>query len=194
MVFIGFNHSVSILSIISAVKELSKFLEEHPNILPEEQNDKRKRQLVKTKVFKERKQRRQREEKKSSNLTKYWIFGFKKNSSCSHSLFVLSQVVDYFTQHGSSVNLASLHASKAFDRVHHVKLFNKLLARGFPGHIVKVLIDWYGKILSRVRWNGVFSRVESIRSGIRQGGILSPFLFMWTHSSQFWDHLILAVT
>jgi len=39
---------------------------------------------------------------------------------------------------------------------HHVKLLNKLVDRGFPGHIVKVLIDWYGKTYSRVRWNEVY--------------------------------------
>ena len=72
-------------------------------------------------------------------------------------------------------------------------MLNFLLARGFPGHIVKVLVDWYGKTFSRVRWNDVFSSLVSIRSGIRHCGILSPFLFniiMWTHSSRFSDHLI----
>ena len=104
-------------------------------------------------------------------------FGFKKNSSCSHALFVLSQVVNYFSSHGSTVYMASLDASKAFDRVNHIKLFEKLIARGLPSYIIKVLIDWYGKIFSVVRWKNCFSLMFSVRSGIRQGGILSPFLF-----------------
>jgi len=45
-------------------------------------------------------------------------FGFKKNSVCLQALFVLSQVVVYFSTHGSTVYMASLDASKAFDRVH----------------------------------------------------------------------------
>jgi len=73
-------------------------------------------------------------------------FGFKKGSSCSHVVFVLSQVVDYFTSHDSTVYVASLDASKAFDRVNHVKLFRKLLEKGIPVTIVKVLSDWYGKV------------------------------------------------
>lgn len=104
-------------------------------------------------------------------------FGFKKQSGCSHALFVLSQVADYFNSHGSSVYVASLDASKAFDRVNHVKLFNKLLEKGLPGNIIKILIDWYGKIFGVVKWNDAFSTKVSVRSGIRQGGILSPFLF-----------------
>jgi len=35
-------------------------------------------------------------------------------------------------------------AAIAFDRVNHVKLFNKVIDRGLLGNIVKILIDWYG--------------------------------------------------
>jgi len=55
--------------------------------------------------------------------------------------FVLTQILDYFISHGSNVYLASLDATKAFDRVHLIKLFNKLLDLNFPGVIVKVLFD-----------------------------------------------------
>jgi len=79
-------------------------------------------------------------------------FGFKKKKlSCSHALFALSQVTDYFVNRGSSVYIASLDASKAFDRVHHTKLFNKLLERGLSGRIIRVLIDWYGKLFWMVK-------------------------------------------
>ena len=50
-------------------------------------------------------------------------FGFKQKSSCSHAIFLLKQVTDYFTARGSNVYLTALDARKAFDRVHHVKLF-----------------------------------------------------------------------
>jgi len=73
-------------------------------------------------------------------------FGFKKNSGCSHALFVLSQVVDYFTAHGSTVYMASLDASKAFDHVNHIKLFNTLIDRGLPTHIIIIFINWCGKL------------------------------------------------
>ena len=34
--------------------------------------------------------------------------------------------------------------------------------------IIKILMDWYGKIYSVVRWYDTLSRQESVRSGIRQ--------------------------
>ena len=64
---------------------------------------------------------------------------------------------------------------KAFDRVNHVKLFEKLIERRFPGGIVKV--HWYDKTFSRVRWGDCLSHSVCVRSGIRQGSILSLMLF-----------------
>jgi len=73
--------------------------------------------------------------------------------------------------------LSALEASKAFDRVNHSKLFDKLVARNMPNCILRVLINWYGKLQSLVRWNGVFSSSFTVTCGARQGGVLSPFLF-----------------
>jgi len=61
--------------------------------------------------------------------------------------------------------------------VNHVKLFDKLIDRGFPSMLVNVLLDWYGKTFSTVKWAGCYSRCISVRNGIRQGGILSLLLF-----------------
>ena len=104
-------------------------------------------------------------------------FGFKNNSSCSHAIFLLKEVTDYYVSRGSNVYMASLDARKAFDRVNHVKLFNILINKGLPGRLVKIIIDWYGKTFSVVRWNECFSESCIVKSGIRQGGILSPTFF-----------------
>jgi len=37
------------------------------------------------------------------------------------------------------------YSTKAFDRVLHIKLFEKLLESGLPGGIVKVIFDWYSQ-------------------------------------------------
>lgn len=42
---------------------------------------------------------------------------------------------------------------------------------------VASLVDWYGKIFCMVKWDGCYSQYVHIKSGIRQGGILSPLLF-----------------
>ena len=40
-----------------------------------------------------------------------------------------------------------------------------------------ILRDWYGKLTSVIRWNGVLSSSSAVTYGARQGGILSPILF-----------------
>ena len=57
------------------------------------------------------------------------------------------------------------------------KLFRKLYGRKWPTWFIEILINWFGKLNSVVRWNGEFSAPFNVMSGIRQGGVLSPLLF-----------------
>ena len=73
-------------------------------------------------------------------------FGFKRHVGCEDAIFTLKSTVEYFISRGSSVYLASLDISKAFDHVHHFKLFNSLLTSGIPVIIVNLLCQWYSKL------------------------------------------------
>ena len=70
-----------------------------------------------------------------------------------------------------------LDASKAFDRVKHFILFQKLVDRGMPGYIVRLLIHWYSNQTICIRWSGKLSEHFGVINGFRQGGILSPHVF-----------------
>ena len=59
-------------------------------------------------------------------------FGFKAGHSTDQCTFLLNQTASYFVTHGSSVHAVFLDASKAFDRVLHMKLFEKLIQRKVP--------------------------------------------------------------
>ena len=56
-------------------------------------------------------------------------------------------------------------------------LFTKLLRRGAPGYIVRLLMFWYAHQTMCVRWGSSVSSKFTVSNGVRQGGILSPFLF-----------------
>jgi len=72
---------------------------------------------------------------------------------------------------------AFLDASKAFDKVLHNGLFRTRIKRNVPVGFVKLLKNWYSRLSCMVRWNGKLGTAFPILCGVRQGGILSPFLF-----------------
>ena len=122
-------------------------------------------------------------------------FGFKKKMGCSHAIFALHQCVDYFVKTGSSVFMAALDANKAFDRVNHIKLFHRLLDKGMPIFVVKLIANWYSKNMATVRWNNHHSEFFHVKSGVRQGGVLSPTLFnIYTVSQKKQDTKLLPIT
>ena len=104
-------------------------------------------------------------------------FGFKKGFGCSNAIFLLHTVIDYFRERSSMVYASALDMSKAFDNVNHYKLYTSLLNAGFPGWVVRILVNWYGKLFVAVRWQASFSDPFIVQSGVRQGRSLSPAIF-----------------
>lgn len=103
-------------------------------------------------------------------------FGFKKHSGCANALYTVQQVVNYYNERGSTIYMAALDASKAFDRINHSTLINKLVSRNMPQCVTDVIVNWYSKLHAAVRWNGILSHEFNLHCGVRQGGVLSPIL------------------
>ena len=78
---------------------------------------------------------------------------------------------------GSDVHVMLLDASKAFDCVHYVTLFNRLIDKGLCPLVSRVLLYMHVAQIVQVRWNTHLSHSFSVSNGVKQGGILSPVLF-----------------
>ena len=104
-------------------------------------------------------------------------FGFKSHHFTDQFVFVLQQIIEYYNSLSSPVYVCYLDASKAFDRISHWCLFNKLLSRQIPKCIIKLLVYWYTNQQFAIRWGSVVSKFFMVSNGVRQGGILSPALF-----------------
>lgn len=93
------------------------------------------------------------------------------------AVFALKHVIDHYRSQSSPVYLCYIDASKAFDRINHWILFDKLLNRGMPNIVVRLLITWYSHQRFIVKWGNALSEYFNVTNGVRQGGILSPHLF-----------------
>ena len=77
-----------------------------------------------------------------------------------------------------SVDVAYIDFSRAFDSVVHSKLLAKLQTYGISGR----LFDWISAFLSnrtqQVRVGNSLSQVHKVLSGVPQGSVLGPVLFI----------------
>ena len=79
-----------------------------------------------------------------------------------------------FVTHGSSVHAVFLDASKAFDWILHMKLFEKLIQIKVPTCFVRQLKHWYKEQTMQIKLGKHVSEPFHVSNGVRQGGVLSP--------------------
>ena len=104
-------------------------------------------------------------------------FAYKPRTGCPDAIFLLRQVIQHFNNKSSTVYIASLDASKAFDRVNHFKLLSTLIKKGLPKCFIDIIYNWYTRLSVLVKWNNSFSSILQVHSGVRQGGVLSGLFF-----------------
>jgi hypothetical protein len=105
-------------------------------------------------------------------------YGFRSHRSTGDLLTYVTDLWSRTVEHNGETLAVALDISKAFDRVWHAGLLNKLPSFGFPTK----LCSWFSSFLSNrsisVAVDGESSETYPVNSGVPQGSILSPTLFL----------------
>ena len=91
--------------------------------------------------------------------------------------FAVLETIEYHKSNKTDVHVLLLDASKAFDRVNFIKLFEKMLKKGMCPLTVRLLLNMYTEQKLQVKWNDIISDKFEVTNGVRQGGVLSPLFF-----------------
>ena len=104
--------------------------------------------------------------------------GFRKLRSCETQLITtchdLTQTIDDHSQ----TDVILLDFSKAFDKVSHTLLLNKLNMYGINTKIIHWMSSFLLGRSQRVLVDGEISSVVDVASGVPQGTVLGPLLFL----------------
>lgn len=93
-------------------------------------------------------------------------------------IFSTRQLVEKSLEQNTTLCLAFIDISKAFDSVNRDILFNVLKKMSCPETILSLLRSLHESTNARVRVDGDFSEPFNVTTGVRQGCVLAPLLFL----------------
>lgn len=102
------------------------------------------------------------------------------------SVFTVAQLIEKRREFNLPLYIAFIDYVKAFDRLDREILWDIMVARGFPSHVIRAIQSLY--ISTTVKIKSGHRQSESgilINQGVRQGCPLSPALF-----NLYIDHVI----
>ena len=104
--------------------------------------------------------------------------GFRKNRSCESQLILTVQDLAKSMDLGEQTDLILLDFSKAFDKVPHERLLYKAHYYGVRGSTLQWVRDFLSDRNQRVLVDGKSSTNAPVQSGVPQGSVLGPLMFL----------------
>jgi len=103
--------------------------------------------------------------------------GFRPGRGCIDQIFSVRQVLEERIRCKKQTIAVFIDFKSAFDSVHRASMWKALLAIGVPSKVARVITAFYDGTYCRVKVQGEKTSPFEVRTGVRQGCVLSPLLF-----------------
>jgi len=116
----------------------------------------------------------------TGRLTEIYKFLYKhiKVNSCIDQINTLRIIIEQCVEWSSRPYAVFIDFEKAFDSVNREAMWKEVKNYGVPKQIVGLIKETYRGYICRVVHEGCVSEPFPVRTGVRQGCILSPLMFL----------------
>ena len=104
--------------------------------------------------------------------------GFRRERGCTDQIFALKNIIEQCLEWNAPLYINFIDFRKAFDSLHRDTLWKIARSYGIPPKMVSLMGLFYRHFECSVLVNGIPSEWFTVESGVRQGCIMSPILFL----------------
>ena len=104
-------------------------------------------------------------------------FGFQANKGTRDAIFCFNIIAQKQLAVQKDLYACFIDYAKAFDRVHHDEVIKALVKAGIDGKDIRIITELYWNQKAAIRVDQELSDQAEIKRGVRQGCVLSPYLF-----------------
>ena len=112
-------------------------------------------------------------------------FAYRKGLGTCDALLFVSYTLQSALESGQEARIVQIDFSAAFDRVNHQGILYRLSSVGIGGSALSVLTQLLSNRSQYVLVDGCRSKLVNVVSGVQQGSVLGPLLFLLYSSELF---------